>query len=724
MQPVILRLARRLLAGACVVLGVVALYAASGAAARLPTSVAEADGCTVIGAGSQATADGSVITSQSDSCSECRLHVVPGRAFPRGSKAPVHWGMIYYGRDDARGGRALGDYGKVIGEIPQVEHTYTYFHTGYSYINERQLAIAESTCSQRHELDVPYIEDVTEQIMTVEQAEVFALERAATSRDALRVITSLMEEYGFLPSTDGSEALCLADAHEVWVLELFSVGTEWKRGSGKPGVIWAARRLPDGHVTVIPNYVRIREIDLRDQNTLASSNYKQEAIDRGWYDPASDAPFIWQEAYAPPITEGSLNRLWLVYSSLAPNLKAWPNRHLGGTAGSNTMAHQPIEGASFYPFSFKPERKVSVRDVIAFQRSAFEGTVYDTTADPAWLVPDGQGGAKRSVLTTPFPSSDLMDLLRIANHRPVARYGYGMVAQLRNSLPDPVGGVLWFYVDNPYVSTYVPVYAGVRSTSDLYQTYDARQFSEGSARWAVEFVDNLLHLKWQWAVKDLLAVRDPLEREFFDQQPAVEKRAAELYRQDPAAAAAYLTDLTRERMERVVKMYRDLRAALITKYTNSLYLIRMLGHVVAVVGARTPPRRQTGVGGSSRSAPPRQEREGHNDVRSHAHHPVARIVARAVRHGAARLGARPQTDPGGWTVGPDGPQHAELRDRRGRRAVGSLGLGTTEEPGVPGVRAGELRPAGVLRGAPAAEEGGNPGRALPAGVAESRCHAG
>jgi dipeptidase len=479
--------------------------------------------------------------------------------------------MIYYGRDDERGGRPLGDYGAVIGEIPQVERTYTYFHTGYSLINEHQVAIAESTCSQRRELDVPYIEGVTEQFMTVEQAQVFALQRARTARDAIRVITALMEEYGFLPSTGGSEALSVGDPREVWVLELFSVGTNWRRGSGTPGVIWAAKRVPDDHVTVIPNYVRIREIDLKTPDTLASSNYMQEAVDRGWYDPRAGTPFIWQEAYAPAITEGSLNRLWLVHSSLAPGLKAWPNRRFGGTSGPGTVSRQALEGAAFYPFSFKPERKISVRDVIAFQRSVFEGTIYDMTADPAWLVSDGQGGAKKSVLATPFASNDLKELLRVASHRTIAQHGYGMVAQLRHWLPDPVGGVLWFYVDNPYVSTYVPVYAGVRSTSELYQTYDARQFSEGSARWAVDFVDNLLHLKWQAAVKDLLAVRDPLENEFFTQQAEVEQKAGELYRTDPEAAATYLTDLTRTRMERVVKMYRELRGTLITKYTNNAY---------------------------------------------------------------------------------------------------------------------------------------------------------
>jgi len=531
----------------------------------------EGDGCTIISAGKLATADGSVITSQSDACSECRIHVVPGQAHPPGTKAPVHWGMIYYGRDDPRGGRPVGHYGDVIGEVPQVDRTYTYFHTGYSLINEHQVAIAESTCSQRRELDVPYIEGVTDQIMTVEQAQVFALQRSRTAREALTVVTTLVEQYGFLPSTGGAEALSIADPNEVWVLEIFSVGTEWKRGSGVPGAIWAAKRVPDGHVTVIPNYVRIREIDLASPDTLASPNYKQAAIDRGWFDPGAGRPFIWQEAYAPPITEGSLNRLWLVYSTLAPSLKAWPNRRLSGTSNSGTMSRQAIEGAAFYPFSFKPERPVSVRDIIAFQRSAFEGTVYDMTADAAWIVPDGQGGGRRSALATPFPSAELRDLLRIASHRTIAQHGYGMVAQLRSWLPNPVGGVLWFYVDNPFVSTYVPIYAGVTTTSELYRTYDARQFSEGSARWAVDFVDNLMHLKWQAAVGDLRAVRDPLEGEFFDTQADVERRAVELQRRSPDEAAAYLTELTKGRMERVVAMYRDLRAALITKYTNSGY---------------------------------------------------------------------------------------------------------------------------------------------------------
>ncbi len=529
------------------------------------------DGCTIISAGREATADGSVITSHSDACSECRLHVVPGRAFPKGAMADVHWGMIYYGRDDPNGGRPLGDRGRVIGRVPEAERTYTYFHTGYSQFNEHQLAIAESTCSQKRALGTPYVEGVTEQIMTVEQAQVFALQRCRTAREAIRLITSLMERYGFLPSTGGSEALSIADPGEVWVLELLSVGTDWRRSSGKPGVIWAARRVPDGEVTVVPNYFRIREIDLTDPDVLASSNYQQEAIDRGWYDPKSGKPFIWQDAYTPPISEGSLNRLWLVYSTLAPSLKDWPNRRIDPATGHAAAPAEPFEGAGFYPFSFKPERKVSVQDVIAFQRSAFQGTVYDMEADKAWMASNRGGAATRSPIASPFPSPDLRRLLGIAGHRTIAQHGYGMVAQLRSWMPAAVGGVYWFYVDNPYVSTYVPVYAGVREISELYESYDARQFSEGSARWSVDLVDNLMHLRWQEAVKDLRAARDPIEAEFFATQADIDRQALDLYAKDPAGASAFLTNLTRARMERVVRMYRDLRGTLITKYTNSTY---------------------------------------------------------------------------------------------------------------------------------------------------------
>jgi len=531
----------------------------------------EIEGCTVIGVGKDATVDGCVITSHTDCCSECRVHVVPAQTFPKGSMAPVHWGMVYFGKSDPRAGLPLGNYGQVIGEIPQVEKTYAYFHTGYSQMNEHQLAIGESTCSQRKELDVAFVEGITPQIMTVEQAQVFALQRCKTAKEAVLLIGELMEKYGFLPSCGGSEALCIADPNELWVMEIFSVGPEWEPGNGRSGAIWAARRVPDDHVVVISNYVRIREIDLGNPDFLASKNYKQVAIDRGWYDPKSGLPFIWQEAYAPSIREGSLSRLWFIYSSIAPSFKEWPDRKLKGSSTPMTMYRQGIEGATFYPFSVKPDTKLSVQDVIAFQRSANEGTIYDMTADPAWLVPGRSGSFSKSPLTTPFPSFDLIRLLGINVHRPIATQGYGMAAQLRGWLPDAIGGVYWFYVDNPHVSTYVPIYAGVQEISPPYKTFDMKIFSDDSVRWCVDFVEKLMHLRWQSAVKDLKAARDPVENGFFAGQKDIEEKALALYEKNPDEAKAFLTDLTKKRMGQIVKMYRDLRTLLLSKYSDDMF---------------------------------------------------------------------------------------------------------------------------------------------------------
>jgi dipeptidase len=520
------------------------------------------DSCTDIIVGKDASVDGSVITSHTGCCPECRVHVVPAQTFKKGTKAPV-----YYGLQDVK--KPLHEYGKVIGHIPQVEKTYAYFHTGYPQMNEHQLAIGESTLSQRDELKVDY--GWGKQIMTIEQAQLFALQRCKTAREAIKLITSLVEKYGFLPSCGPeSEALCIADTEEAWVLEVFSVGPDWDPESGKPGAIWAAQRVPDDHITVVPNWSIIKEIDLtKPDEFMASENYMQVAIDHGWYDPKSGKPFIWQEVYAPIPREWAINRFWLFYSTFAPHFKEWPNKKLTTPFSGYNAYHQYLESLSHYPFSVKPEKKLSVQDVIAFQRSVFEGTIYDMTADTDWMVPDGRGGMKLSPLATPFPTRDMRELLDITWRRMVSRGGYGMVAQLRGWLPAPIGGVYWFYLDNQHVSTYAPIYAGVQEISPLYKTYNPDKFSEDSARWAIDFVDNLLYLKWQEAIKDLRSVRDPLEAGFFEEQSSIDAKALALYKKNQKQAKKFLTDYTRERMEKIVKMYRDLRFSLITKYTNN-----------------------------------------------------------------------------------------------------------------------------------------------------------
>jgi len=527
--------------------------------------------CTDIIVGKAASTDGSVITSHTGSSPECRVHVVPGREFPDGAMAPVYYGMTQV--QDGERYKPLHEYGEVIGHVPQVRRTFTYFHSGYSQMNEKQLAIGETTMSQRAELEVD--NETGKQIITVEQAMAFALERCETARGAIDVITALVEEYGFLPSTHrGSECLCIADPQEAWVLELCSVGEDWEPGGDELGAIWAAQRVPEDHVAIVPNWSVIKQIDIDDAESFrASANYLQIAIDHGWYDPDSGFPFVWQDAYAPTPTEWATGRLWLFFTQVAPNLREWPDRWISDDGSdmhkSYDAYHQVVEPLSIYPFSVKPEKKLSVQDVIAFQRSTGEGTIYDMTGDTDWLVPGEDGSMVKSPLATPFPTQAMRELLDITWRRNVSKGGYGMVCQLRDWLPDAIGGVYWFYLDNQYISTYVPIYAGTTEIHQTYREWDPDNFSEDSARWAIDFVDNLLYLNFRDGMADVKAQRDPLEAGFGAGLAETDAAAASLWESDPDAARALLTKFTQQCMVDVVEMYRSLRNLLISKYTNT-----------------------------------------------------------------------------------------------------------------------------------------------------------
>ena len=527
-------------------------------------SISDTFSCTIIAAGKKATADGSVIVSHTDAGPDCRVHVVPGQYFSEGAMAPVYWGMVDLGRP-------LDDYGDTLGMIPQVKKTYTYFHSAYPQMNEWQLTIGESTTSMRDELKLD--ESTCRQIMTVEQAQLFALQRCKTSREALKLITALMEKYGFRPSCVGeSETLAIGDPNEVWILEIFAVGNGWTPESGKPGVIWAAERLPDDQITMIPNWSIIKHIDTQDTaNFRASSNYMSEAIDRGWYDPKSGKDFVWQDVYAPVPREWATSRFWLFNALFNPELPQLPNRWTDDPFKGDDQYTQYVEPLSIYPFSFKPNKKITVQDVMAFQRSTFSGTIYDKENAPGWYYPNAKGEMVRSSYATPFPTEEMRKLLKINRRRNVARARgeYGMIAQLRGWLPNEVGGIYWFFVDNAYTSAYVPMYAGVTDVAGCYKIYDKDKFDNNSMRWAVDFVDNLLYLKWQDAVKDLHAVRDPLEQQFFDEQASVDSTFTALNKKSPKKARQYITDLTIKRQNETLKMFQDLRFTLITKYTNN-----------------------------------------------------------------------------------------------------------------------------------------------------------
>lgn len=520
--------------------------------------------CTAVVAGKNATIDGSVLNSHTDAGADCRIRVVPGQKFAKGTLAPVYYGI-------QRVDLPLSDNGEILGYIPQVEQTYTYFQSAYSHINEYQLCIGESTMSQRPELQVD--KGQGKQIMTVEQAMIFALQRCKTAEEALTLITSLMETYGFLPSCGPeSECLTIADPENVWVLELFSIGKDWTPESGKPGVIWAAQRVPDDHIAMIPNWSIIKEIDLTKPNEYkASSNYQQVAIDNGWYSPKSGKPFVWQEAYCPVPREFATNRFWLFANTFAPSMKLIPQRRTNDPYENLNQYMQYVEPLSMYPFSFKPDQKVSVKDLMDFQRSTFAGTIYDKENDAAWYYPDKDGKMVKSKLATPFPSKETQKLMKTTRRRAVARVDgeYGMVAQLRADMPREIGGIYWVFQDNAYTSPYLPIFTGVTKVPEVYSTYDPSQYTDNSVRWAIDFVDNLLYLNWQDGKEDLNAARTPMENGFFERNQQIEKDFIALQKKNPKKAVELLNSYTQECADKIMQTYIELRNTLITKYTNN-----------------------------------------------------------------------------------------------------------------------------------------------------------
>lgn len=501
-------------------------------------------------AGRDATVDGSVIASQTaDGWYDSNLQYIPGCDYLPGEMAPVF--LYLLGEDDRKPQK--------VGEIPQVSRTYGYFKTGYSSYNQHQLAIAESTIGQKDELKAFWPE--TRAIMTIEQLSVFALQRTKTAREAISLMGELAETYGFLGScANEGESLAVADPQEVWIFEIMSVGFDWSPDLGSPGAIWVARRVPDDHVAVIANASRIDFIDVEDkENFIVSDNYMDPAVRLGWYDPKSGKPFNWREAYSPESGVWSPSSMWVrgriygIYMDLAPS-QHWDSY---GELRS-------------YPFSFVPERKLSVSKVMDLLRSTLKNTVFSMEDNNAWLVPGVNGELRKSELATPLPDRATRTLLNIPYSRPVAaKSSWSFVSQSRSWLPDDIGGVLWIGLGLPHFSCYVPIYSGSRDTVESWRNFEQEAFDPMSMRWCVSLAGDLVNRVYQRAMKDLLAVRDPIEKEFLRSQSEVEREALDLYSTSPDSCSQFLTAMTLSRMDMVHKAYWRLCRELIAKYAGN-----------------------------------------------------------------------------------------------------------------------------------------------------------
>ena len=391
--------------------------------------------CTSIMVGRRASADGSVITSHTcDGRYRTWAQWEPAEDHKPGSTHPVLRGtMKTRFRGDTTGVKRMG-------EIPQAAHTYAYLNTAYPCLNEKQLAIGETTFVGPDTL-------VNEAgWFTIEELERVALQRCDNARDAIRLMGALAEQYGY---GDGGECLTVADKNEVWQFEIVGVGKD------KIGAAWVARRVPDDHIAVSANIPRIGKIDRKSPDMMASSNVEKVARENGLWDGKGE--FIFWKAFNTDYAKGKNfnDREYFILNHFAPSLG---------------LTYEMEE----LPFSVKPEKPVDIREVMALYRETYEGTDFDMTrnvriARPAnkehpadtvvspvanpWLTT-----TMRNTLNTLAPGT--VEFRRIVA---VAWCAYSHVTQLRSWLPDEVGGICWLSLDNPARAPAFPSSAELRS---------------------------------------------------------------------------------------------------------------------------------------------------------------------------------------------------------------------------------------------------------------------
>lgn len=429
------------------------------------------------------------------------------------------------------------DDGTFHGQIPEVAHTYSVIGN----MNEHQLSITESTFGGRHELaDSTGIMDYGSLIYVT-------LQRASTAREAIKVMTDLVAKYGYCSE---GESFSIADPNEIWVMEM--VG---KAGKSK-GAVWVAIRIPDDCISGHANQSRIHRFPLNDkENCLYAKDVISFARKMGYYS-GKDADFDFSATYCPADfseLRGCDARVW-----------AWFNRY-----SSDMDKYLPYingkKGAEIMPLYIRPNRKVSVRDVQNMMRDHFEGTPFDMTKDH---------GAKL-LYDLPYrwrPMTFKVDGVEYTNERAIAtqQTGFVLVSQMRSWLPNAIGGVHWFGVDDANTAVFIPMYCCMTTIPKSYdaETADLYTFSTESAFWVNNWVANQAYSRYSYMIKDIRRVQSEIEDSFASRQPALEAEALNLYKQDPSKAVAMLNEYSNKEAQKATARYLQLAQYLLVKYLD------------------------------------------------------------------------------------------------------------------------------------------------------------
>jgi dipeptidase len=429
------------------------------------------------------------------------------------------------------------DTGKFLGRIKQARETYNVIGN----MNEYQVVIGETTFGGREGLHNP------KGIVDYGSLIYLALQRAKTAREAIKIMTDIVAEYGYCSE---GESFSIGDPNEAWILEM--VG----KGEGVKGAVWVAVRIPDGNVSAHANQSRITTFPLNDpSNCLYAPDVMSFAREKGWFK-GKDSEFSFADTYAP-LSFGAIRfcegRVWSLFRRVNNTMEKY-------------ISYIKGESLERMPLYIKPDRKLSLQDVMQLMRDHFEGTEFDMTKGVA-AGPYGSPYRWRP-LTWEYQGQQCF------NERPIStpQTGFTFVGQSRAYLPREIGGVIWFGLDDSYMTVYVPLYACMTKTPYNYSKGlgSLTQFSWESAFWVFNFVSNFAYPKYSLIINDIQKAQSELEGSFVSRQETIEKTAQTLYKNSRGEAIDYLTKYSNEMADMTYKRWKKLGEDLFVKYMDGV----------------------------------------------------------------------------------------------------------------------------------------------------------
>ncbi len=501
------------------------------------------NGCTNFLITKGASIDGStMITYAADSHTLYgELYFQPAKDYPAGTMRDIYeW-----------------DTGKYLGQIPQLAHTFSVVGN----MNEFQVAIGETTYGGRGELSKQ-----SGAIMDYGSLIYVALQRSKTAREAIKVMTDLVAEFGYASS---GESFSIADKDEVWILELIG------KGDGKKGAVWVAMKIPDGYISGHANQARITTFPKNDSdNCIYAEDVISFAREKGWYK-GTDRDFSFSDVYAPVDFGGARfceARVWAGFKKVTSGLDKYTAYVMGKVehGGDNNFASNRM------PLWVKPDKKLSVQDVMGMMRDHFEGTELDMTKDIGagpFQLPYRWRGLTWEV-----------DSVEYCNERAIStqQTGFSFVTQSRDWLPDPIGGIIWFGVDDASSTVYTPMYCGIKEIPECFKVGngDMLTYSETAAFWVFNQVTNFTYLRYNYMIKDVVKVQKELEDKFVAYVPVIDKAAETLYKTDKNRARKFLTEYSVNEANNMTQIWKELGQFLLIKYIDGNIKVEKDGEFV------------------------------------------------------------------------------------------------------------------------------------------------